>query len=179
MKKAEIASQEDETLRRREEEAKSKERADAKALKRYQDAINFPVYNSMTELQLILSSSHSSGVAKYSDAMKCEIVVKQMQHRRDCYGRSLKPGALWSDHKGGASHKLIKLLAAFADVLNEEQVTPSLLQPPQIREVYQAHPFASDLRRNLDQVITFPPFQVRPLTFPPFMITFLSRLGMM
>jgi hypothetical protein len=84
--------------------------------------------------------------------MKCEIVVKQMQHRRDCYGRCLKPGALQSDHKGGAAEKLIKLLASFEDVMNEEQDAPALLQPPQIRGVYQAHHFPSDLRRNLDQV---------------------------
>ena len=106
----------------------------------------------MKELKGILSATHSSGAAKYSDTMKCEIVVKQMQHRRDCYGRCLKPGALQSDHKGGASEKLLKLLASFEDVLNEEQDAPALLQPPQIRAVYQAHHFPSDLRRNLDQV---------------------------
>jgi hypothetical protein len=127
----------------------------------------------MKELKGILSDTHSSGAAKYSDTMKCEIVVKQMQHRRDCYGRSLKPGALQSDHKGGASEKLIKLLAAFEDVLNEEQDAPSLLQPPQLRAVYQAHHFPSELRRNLDQVhISYKPCFI-DFTHSPYL--FLSK----
>lgn len=153
LKKKEIADQDGETLRRREEEAKKKERTDAKALKKYQDSINFPVYTSMQELNDVLFAKHSSGTSKYTPKMQCEIIEKQLQHRRDCYARTLKEGALHSSHKGGSVTKVTKLLESFKDILADEKETPGLLEPPQIRQVYKQHSFATELRKNLDKVL--------------------------
>jgi hypothetical protein len=137
---------------RREEEAKKKERADAKALKKYQDSINFPVYTSMQELKDILNAKHPSGSPKHTPKMQCEIIEKQLQHRRDCYARTLKEGALHSSHKGGSVTKLTKLLESFKDVLADEKETPGLLEPPQIRQVHKQHAFGTNLRKSLDKV---------------------------
>ena len=152
MKKAEIKSQEQATLMRREEEAKAKERSDSRALKLYKDSVNFPVYKTMQELMNVLNDRHTSGVPKYTAAMKCEIVLKQLQHRRDCFGRTLPPKALCSNHKGGSASKLSNLLESFAAILAEENETPALLQPPKIRAVYQSAMFPTALRRDLDKV---------------------------
>ena len=151
MKKAEILAAEAELLTKREEEAKLEERKNARALKRYQDSINFPVYTTMTALMQVLDEKHPSGSAKFSAKMKCEIVEKQLQYRRDCYARTLRDGAMHSNHKGGSESKLVKLLGSFKDALADEKEAPHLLQPPQIRTVYEPHAFPTELRTNLDK----------------------------
>ena len=151
LKKGEILAAEEENLRNKEGEAKAKERADAKALKLYQNSINFPVYTSMAELKKVLNDKHSDGKARFTATMKCEVIIKQLRHRRDCYNRALRDGSMHSSHSGGSETKLVKLLESFKQVLVDEKETPALLTPPQIRTVYQPRAFATQLRSNLDK----------------------------
>ena len=46
---------------------------------------------------------------------------------------------------------MAKLLGSFKTVLMDEKDAPTLLQPPQIRTVYEPHTFSTDLRTNLDK----------------------------
>ena len=87
----------------------------------------------------------------YTDTMKCEIVADQLRFRENCLGRVLRKGALHSSHRGGSTSKLTLLLESFMLALKDEEENPALLSPPEIRKTYQAHPFATTLRLELDQ----------------------------
>jgi hypothetical protein len=91
-------------------------------------------------------------IAGNTPKIQCEIIEKQLQHRRDCYARTLKEGALHSSHKGGSVTKLTKLLELFKGVLADEKETPGLLEPPQISQVYKQHAFGTNLRKSLGKV---------------------------
>jgi hypothetical protein len=138
-------------LLRKEEKVKEQERREAKALQRYKDKQHFLVYTSMPQLLTELDTKHASGKEKYTATMQCEIVVAQLQYRRDCLARCLRPGALCSSHTGSAQSKLQQLLQHFASVLCDEQHIPSLLKPPSIRRKYASHMFATSLRSQLDR----------------------------
>jgi hypothetical protein len=86
-------------LQRRKEKVAAQERREANALLRYKEKINFYVYCTMVELNDELSRTRTSGRPLYTTAMKVEIVEKQIQYRRDCLMRKLRPGALCSDAK--------------------------------------------------------------------------------
>ena len=99
-----------------------------------------------------MSMKPPSGTPKHTPKIQCEIIEKQLQHRRDCYARTLKEGALHSSHKGGSVTKLTKLLELFKGVLADEKETPGLLEPPQISQVYKQHAFGTNLRKSLGKV---------------------------
>lgn len=141
------------SLSNREKEMKAEERRNAVALAKFKANMNHPCYHSMEELQEELRSTHAppSTQPKYSDLMKCEIVADQLRYRQTCLARVLRPGAMHSNHRGGAALKLILLLESFAEVLEDERETPSLLNPPEIRKTYQGHQFATNLRLDLDR----------------------------
>ncbi len=105
----------------------------------------------MPQLLTELDTKHASGKEKYTATMQCEIVFTQLQYRRDCLTRCLRPGALCSSHTGSAQSKLQQLLQHFASVLCDEQHISSLLKPPSIRRKYASHMFATSLRSQLDR----------------------------
>ena len=112
---------------------------------------NFYVYCTMVELNDELSRTHTSGRPLYTTAMKVEIVEKQIQYRRDCLMRKLRPGTLCSDAKINDDRKLDRLKENFKQILIDEALYPSLKQPPpQIRATYEAHVFPNKVRRDLD-----------------------------
>ncbi len=86
-------------LQRRKEKVAAQERREANTLLRYKEKENFYVYCTMVELNDELSRTHTSGRSLYTTAMKVEIVEKQIQYRRDCLMRKLRPGTLCSDAK--------------------------------------------------------------------------------
>ena len=102
----------------------------------------------MRSLEEELIAKHPTGNSKYTTAMKSDIVCAQLQYRRDCLGRTLRPGALASSLTGQS--RLDALLDSFEKVLADESRFPSLLSPPQIREVYTSHTFANEVRSSLD-----------------------------
>ena len=64
--------------------------------------------------------------------------------------RPLRPGTLVSYLTAGTATKLDKLKENFAAVLDDESRFPQLVAPPQIRQVFQAHPFGNITRQELD-----------------------------
>jgi hypothetical protein len=86
-------------LSRKEAHIVDAERAQSKALKRFMDKKNYIVYTSMENLRAELSSKHASGLQKYTIPMQVDIVVAQLQYRRDCLMRTLRPGSLCSNVK--------------------------------------------------------------------------------
>jgi hypothetical protein len=140
-------------LSNREKDMKAEEQRNAVALSKFKANMNHPCYHSMEELQEVLRSTHTppSTQPKYSDLMKCEVVADQLRYREACLARVLRSGALRSSHRGGAALKLVLLLESFAEVLEDERETPSLLNPPEIRKTYQGHQFATSLRLDLDR----------------------------
>ena len=78
-------------LKRKEEQVKEQEMREAKALRRYKDKENFEVFETFGALQDKLKEVHQSGLAKFTPAMKCEIVAAQLQYRRDCLARCVPP----------------------------------------------------------------------------------------
>ena len=126
------------------------EKREATALHRYMSRENYIVYHTIGELMAELGMLHDSGKAMYSPAMKCDVVMAQLQFRRDCLLRVLRPGALCSNIKD-ATRKLDALLDSFGCVIDDEHLYPSLLNPPQVRRAYQSHPFANAARRGLDE----------------------------
>ena len=78
-------------LKRKEEQVKEHEIREAKALRRYKDKENFEVFETLGALQDEMSKVHQSGLAKYTPAMKCDIVTAQLQYRRDCLARCTAP----------------------------------------------------------------------------------------
>ena len=137
-------------LQRRKEMVAAQERKEANALLRYKEKENFYVYCTMVELNDELSRTHTSGRPLYTTAMKVEIVEKQIQYRRDCLMRKLRPGTLCSDAKINDDRKLDRLKENFKQILIDEALYPSLKQPPQIRATYEAHVFPNKVRRDLD-----------------------------
>ena len=136
-------------LDRKEAHVVDAERAQSKALKRFMDKSNYTVYTSMESLRAELSSKHASGLQKYTIPMQVDIVVAQLQYRRDCLMRTLRPGTLCSNVK--KTHKrLDSLLLSFGQVCEDECLYPSLMNAPEIRRGYDAHPFANDARKALD-----------------------------
>ena len=83
-------------------------------------------------------------------AMKIEVVENQIQYRRDCYARVLRPGALVSHISAVTQLKLDKLMGNVQAILDDEAKFPALAAPPTIRQVFQAHPFANPVRAGLD-----------------------------
>ncbi len=138
-------------LLRKEEKMKEQERREAKALQRNKDKQNFLVYTSMPDFLTELESKQASGKEKYTAAMQYEIVVAQLQYRRDCLARCLRPGALCSLYASSPLSKLQQLLHHFASALSDEQHIPSLLKPPFVRRKYTSHMFATSLRSQLDR----------------------------
>ena len=117
-------------LQRRKEKVAAQERKEANALLRYKEKENFYVYCTMVELNDELSRTHTSGRPLYTTAMKVEIVEKQIQYRRDCLMRKLRPGTLCSDAKINDDRKLDRLKENFKLILIDEALYPSLKQPP-------------------------------------------------
>ena len=146
----------DNALSNKEKEMKKEEKRNAEALAKFKANLNHPCYKSMDELQAVLQELHPapSTLPKYSDAMKCEIVCGQLRYREACLGRVLRRGCLHSSHKGGSTSKLVLLLESFAEVVKDEEETPALLNPPDVRKTYQAAVFATPLRLELDQTRT-------------------------
>ena len=138
-------------LKRKEEQVKEQEAREAKALRRYKDKENFEVFVTLEALHDEMSKVHQSGLAKYTTAMKCDIVRAQLQYRRDCLARCLRPGAMCSNFQGPATEKLKQLLENFKAVLRDEGSLPCLMEPPCIRRKYAAHMFATSLRTQLDR----------------------------
>jgi hypothetical protein len=68
-------------------------------------------------------------------AMKIEIVQAQIQYRRDCLRRKIKPGSLCSDMVGSTQAKLDSLLKNLLELMMDESQNPRLSLPPQIRKV--------------------------------------------
>ena len=67
--------------------------------------------------------------------MKIEIVEKQIQYRRDCLLRKIKPGLLCSDMVNSTQAKLDTLLTNLSQLIADESENPRLKLPPQIRKV--------------------------------------------
>jgi hypothetical protein len=130
---------------------KQEEQREAKALRKFKNKENFLVYTTMASLREELHLTHQSGLPKYTPAMQVEIVSAQLQYRRDCLARCLRPGALCSNFKGTAAEKLKALLINFKAALSDEGALPSLLKPPSIRRKYTSHMFATALRTQLDR----------------------------
>ena len=142
----------EEDLKRQRGKVQQQEAKELKALTKFKDRENYIVYHSMIDLEEELEATLGSGKPKYSLAMKIEIVEKQLQYRRDCYARTLRPGALVSHISTANQLKLDKLLDNFQDVLDDEANFPALAAPPTIRQVFQAHPFANPVRAGLETV---------------------------
>jgi len=138
-------------LDRKQEQVREQERREMKALQRFKDRENFEVFKTMDDLLDLLKSKHLTGSFKYTPLMKCEIVVVQLQHRRDCLNRVLAPGCLCSSYKGTAESKLRALLQNFKACIKDEARIPALLTPPTIRRKYNSHMFATALRTELDR----------------------------
>jgi len=120
-------------LERKQEQVREQERREMKALQRFKDRENFEVFTTMGDLLDVLKSKHPTGSAKFTPLMKCEIVVAQLQYRRDCLGRVLAPGCMCSNYKGTAESKLRALLQNFKACIKDEARIPALLRPPTIR----------------------------------------------
>ena len=86
-------------MRRKKDKAQAAERSQAIALTRFKDKENFEVLKSIPTLENELALKHPTGAPMYTTAMKVEIVEKQIQYRRDCLMRKLRPGALCSGVK--------------------------------------------------------------------------------
>jgi hypothetical protein len=129
---------------------RTQETKELKALTKFKDRENYIVYHAMIDIDDELNSTLAGGKPKYSLAMKIEIVEKQIQHRRDCYARTLRPGTLVSHISTATQLKLDKLLGNFQVILDDEAKYPALASPPSIRQVFQAHPFANPTRVGLD-----------------------------
>jgi hypothetical protein len=136
-------------LRRKEAQVVESEQREAKALERFMAKKNYEVFHSLADLRAELQEKHQSGKPLYTPAMQVEIVVAQIQYRRDCLLRTLRPGSLCSNIKS-VERRLDALMENFATIIEDEHMFPSLLQPPQIRRVYQSHPFANEARKTLD-----------------------------
>ena len=152
-RKAKRQLADDNSLAKREADMKDEERRNSEALCRFKASINHPRYKTMVELHAELQKihAHPSVTPMYTDTMKCEIVADQLRFREVCLGRVLRRGALHSSHRGGSTSKLNLLLESFMSALKDEEQNPALLSPPEIRKTYQAHPFATTLRLELDQ----------------------------
>ena len=141
------------SLSNREKDVKAEERRNAVALSKFKANMNHPCYHTMEDLQEEFRSTHAppSTQPKCSDLMKCEIVADQLRCREACLARVLRSGALHSSHRGGAALKSVLLLESFAEVVEDERETPSLLNPPEIRKTCQGHQFATNTRLDLDR----------------------------
>jgi hypothetical protein len=115
-------------LERKEDQVRQQEKRETRALQRFKDRENFFVYKTMAELQTEFKAKHPTGSPKYSTAMKSEIVVAQLQYRRDCLNRVFAPGALCSNFKGTAEAKLRALTQNFKACIKDE--ANPILPPP-------------------------------------------------
>ena len=122
-------------LQRRKDKVEKAEKKQAAALQRYQDKSNYTVYRTIPELNEELQKLHLTGKAKYTMAMQIEIVQAQIQYRRDCLMRKIKPGSLCSDMVGSTQAKLDALLKTLSELMMDESQNPRLSLPPQIRKV--------------------------------------------
>ncbi len=122
-------------LQRRKNKVGAAEKRQASALMRYQDKSNYILYHTREEVMEELEKMHNSGRPKYTLAMKIEIVEKQIQYRRDCLLRKLKPGSLCSDMVNSTQAKLDALLTNLLQLMVDEFENPRLKLPPQIRKV--------------------------------------------
>ena len=116
-------------LERKEDQVRLQEKRENRALQRFKDRENFIVYKTMAELQIELKAKHPTGSPKYTTAMKSEIIVAQLQFRRDCLNRVFAPGAFSSNFKGTAEAKFRALIANFKLCLKDEAATPSHTPP--------------------------------------------------
>ena len=91
--------------------------------------------------------------------MKIEVVENQIQYRRDCYARVLRPGALVSHISAVTQLKLDKLMGNVQAILDDEAKFPALAAPPTtcIRQVFQAHPSPILLGRDWTQTAMHAP----------------------
>ena len=146
----------DNSLRNREKEMKDEEKRNATALAKFKANKNHPCYTTMELLQEELRKIHPppSTLPMYTDAMKCEIVADQLRCREACLARVLRKGALHSSHRGGSALKLVLLLESFTAALQDEEESPSLMNPPEIRKTCQGYQFPTQLRDELDETIT-------------------------
>ena len=119
-------------------------------MRKYKDRENYIVYHSMRDIEEELGATLSDNKPKYSLAMQIEIVGKQIQYRRDCFDRTLRPGTLVSHLTSATQMKLDKLLENFQAILDDEARHPALASPPAIRQIFQVHPFANSCRASLD-----------------------------
>jgi hypothetical protein len=122
-------------LQRRKNKVEAAEKRQASALMRYQDKVNYIIYHTREEVMEELEKMHDSGKPKYTLAMKIEIVEKQIQYRRDCLLRKIKPGSLCSDMVNSTQAKLDTLLTNLSQLIADESENPRLKLPPQIRKV--------------------------------------------
>ena len=122
-------------LQRRKNKVKAAEKHQASALMRYQDKANYILYHTREEVVEELEKMHNSGKPKYTLAMKIEIVEKQIQYRRDCLLRKIKPGSLCSDMVNSTQAKLDAPLKNLSELMVDESENPRLKLPPQIRKV--------------------------------------------
>ena len=122
-------------LQRRKNKVEAAEKRQASALMRYQDKVNYIIYHTREEVMEELEKMHNSGKPKYTLAMKIEIVEKQIQYRRDCLLRKIKPGSLCSDMVNSTQAKLDALLTNLSQLMVDEFENPRLKLPPQIRKV--------------------------------------------
>ena len=164
-------------LDRKEQQVREQERREMRALQRFKDRENFEVFKTMEEILELFKAKHPTGSFKYTAVMKCEIVVAQLQYRRDCLNRVLPQGAMCSSHKGTPEAKLKDLLGNLKRCMKDEAKfflprsffsfarfqrsffsfcdlqarIPALLTPPTIRRKYNSHMFATTLRTELDR----------------------------
>ncbi len=79
--------------RRKERQVVESEKREAKALERFMAKTNYEVFHSLADLRAELQKKHPSGKPLYTSAMQVEIVVAQIQYRRDCLLRTLRQGS--------------------------------------------------------------------------------------
>jgi len=91
-----------------------------RTLQLFKDRENFEVIKTTDELLKLMKSKHPTGSFKYTAAMKCEIIIAQLQYRRDCLNRVLPPGSMCSGFKGTAEAKLRELLGNFKECIKDE-----------------------------------------------------------
>jgi len=137
-------------LRRKETHVAETEKREARALERFMAKRNYQVFHTVLDLQRELGKKHDTGVPMYTPAMKVEIVEAQIQYRRDCLLRKLRPGALCSS-VSGSIRKLDALMDSFSIIIEDELRFPALLKPPEIRKTQQSHPFSNKARQTLDE----------------------------
>ena len=127
-----------------------KEARGSSRLLRYNEYLKYPVYLTMKDLFDELHSRHSSnGAAKYTIAMKVEIVRTQINIHKYVYGAHLPKGCMHSKLWDGSQAKLDMLLSVLKRLLSRCDGSLPAKVLPKIREEVEPHFNPSAFRQKL------------------------------